>query len=194
MILPIVGYGSPILRQQAAEIDETYPELDALINDMYETMHSADGIGLAAPQIGRSIALFVIDLSPLADDEPELADFKRAFINPIIVEEIGEQVPYNEGCLSVPDIHEDVMRAPIVKLEYYNTNWELVEEQFEGLPARVIQHEYDHLEGVIFTDRVSGFKKRLIKGRLNSITKGEVNSRYKMRFNVKDDRSAISQA
>ncbi|MEN9443938.1 MAG: hypothetical protein RIS47_828 [Bacteroidota bacterium] len=186
MILPIVGYGSPVLRQEAQEIDQNYPELPQLIADMYETMHSADGIGLAAPQIGRSIALFVIDFDAFREDQPEIADFKKAFINPIIVGEEGELEPYNEGCLSVPDVHEDVMRPPIITLEYYDENWQLHETRFVGLAARVIQHEYDHLEGIIFTDHVSSFKKRMLKGKLNSITKGAVSARYKMRFGVKD--------
>lgn len=185
MVLPIVGYGSPVLRQQAEEIDKNYPQLNTLIDDMFETMHQADGIGLAAPQVGRSIALFVVDLSPLAEDEPSLQDYRKVYINPRIVEELGEPQPYSEGCLSVPDIHEDVDRPPIVIIEYYNQNWELVEEQLDGIRARVVQHEYDHLEGIIFTDRISALKKRLIKGRLNGITQGKANPRYKMRFGVK---------
>lgn len=185
MVLPIVGYGSPVLRQQASEIDKDYPELKQLIDDMFETMHQADGIGLAAPQIGKSISLFVVDLSPLAEDDPSLEGYRKVYINPRIVEEIGELVPYTEGCLSVPDIHEDVLRAPKVVIEYYNQQWELVEEQLEGIRARVVQHEYDHLEGVIFTDRVSALKKRLLKGRLANISNGKASPRYKMRFGVK---------
>ncbi len=186
MVLPIVGYGSPVLRQQAEEIEENYPDLDKLIADMFDTMREADGIGLAAPQIGRAVSLFVVDLSPLKDEDPSLADYKKVYINPRIVEEKGESISYNEGCLSVPDIHEDVERKDIVVIEYYNQDWELVEEELSGIRSRVVQHEYDHLEGVIFTDRVSALKKRLIKTRLGNITKGKIAARYRMKFGVKN--------
>lgn len=185
MVLPIVGYGSPVLRQQAEEIEEGYPDIDKLVEDMFDTMHQADGIGLAAPQIGKAISLFVVDLSALEEEDASLANYKKVYINPRIVEEKGDPVGYSEGCLSVPDVHEDVMRPPVVVIEYYNQNWELVEEELDGIRARVVQHEYDHLEGVIFTDRVSAIKKRLLKGRLVNISKGKIGSRYKMKFGVK---------
>ncbi|MCG3164667.1 MAG: Peptide deformylase [Bacteroidia bacterium] len=182
MILPIVAYGDPVLKKTAEEIDSDYPGLDKLIQDMYETMYSSKGVGLAAPQIGKSIRLFVIDASPFEDEYPELRDWKRTFINPRILEEDGEEWNFNEGCLSIPGIREDVERKPELILEYEDENFELHEEKFEGIIARVIQHEYDHLEGVLFTDRLSPLKKRLLKGKLNDISKGIVDVNYKMKF------------
>lgn len=182
MILPIVAYGDPVLKKVAEEIDSDYPGLDKLIQDMYETMYSSKGVGLAAPQIGKSIRLFVIDASPFEDEYPELRDWKRTFINPRILEEDGEEWNFNEGCLSIPGIREDVERKPELILEYEDENFELHEEKFEGIIARVIQHEYDHLEGVLFTDRLSPLKKRLLKGKLNDISKGIVDVNYKMKF------------
>lgn len=182
MIFPIVAYGDPVLKKVAAEIDSDYPGLDKLIQDMYETMYSSKGVGLAAPQIGKSIRLFIIDASPFADEYPELEGWKRTFINPQIIEEEGEEWDFNEGCLSIPGIREDVERKPELILEYEDENFELHEEKFSGVIARVIQHEYDHLEGVLFTDRLSPLKKRLLKGKLNDISKGIVDVNYKMKF------------
>jgi len=182
MILPIVAYGSKILRQETDEIDENYENLAQLIENMFETMDSADGVGLAAPQVGYAIRLFIIDTSPMKDDDPELDNFRKVFINPIIIEEWGKEWLFNEGCLSVPDIREDIKRKPNIRIEYYDENFKLKEEVFDGVKARVIQHEYDHLEGLIFTDHVSMLKKKLLKSKLNSITKGKISLRYKMRF------------
>lgn len=182
MILPIVAYGDQVLKKKAVDIDKDYPELEALINNMFDTMYEANGVGLAAPQIGKSIRLFIVDASPFEDKEPDLKDFVQVFINPIIVEESGEEWPFNEGCLSIPSVREDVMRKPKVLLRYYDENFEYYEEEFEGLAARVIQHEYDHIEGKLFTDRLSSFKRTLLKGKLNDISKGNVEVDYKMKF------------
>lgn len=156
MILPVVAYGDPVLSKMAEEIDQDYPGLEPLIANMYETMYNAQGVGLAAPQIGRSIRLFVIDASPFAQEGEEdyeiLKNFKKTFINPIIIEEEGEEWGMEEGCLSIPDVRETVYRKEKLVIEYYTEDWKLVEETYTGLAARVIQHEYDHIEGVLFTD------------------------------------------
>ena len=182
MILPIVAYGDPVLKKVAEEIDSDYPGLEKLIADMFETMYSSKGVGLAAPQINKSIRLFIIDASPFADEYPELEGWKKTFINPRILEEEGEEWDFNEGCLSIPGIREDVERKPDLILEYEDENFELHEEKFDGIIARVIQHEYDHLEGILFTDHLSPLKKRLLKGKLNDISKGIVDVNYKMKF------------
>lgn len=189
MILPVVAYGDPVLRKMGKEIDADYPNLDELISNMFETMYNAQGVGLAAPQIGLPIRLFIIDATPFADDEELdadeqaiLKDFKKVFINAKIIEETGEPWSFNEGCLSIPDIREDVSRKEKVLLEYYDENFERHEEEFSGLAARVIQHEYDHIDGVLFTDKLSSLRKRLLKGKLTNISKGKVRVDYKMRF------------
>lgn len=189
MILPIVAYGDPVLKRKAKEIQKDYPKLDTLIENMWESMYNAHGVGLAAPQVGLSIRLFVIDASPFAEDddlieneETELKDFKRVFINPVIIEENGDAWDFNEGCLSIPDVREDVFRQPNIKIEYYNQNFEKQTEELSGLAARVVQHEYDHIEGILFTDKLSSLKRKLIKGKLNNITKGKVKVDYRMRF------------
>lgn len=185
MILPIVAYGDPVLKRRADEIDENYPDLKAFIADMFETMYNAHGVGLAAPQVGRSIRLFIVDASPFAegeDGDPDCKDFRRVFINPIIYEEEGEEWGFEEGCLSIPNIREEVMRKPVVKIEYYDENWDLYEEELDGFPARVVQHEYDHIEGVLFLDRISAFRKTLLRGKLNDISRGDVDVSYRMRF------------
>lgn len=189
MILSIVAYGDPVLKKMAQEIDQDYPELSTLIANMYETMYNAYGVGLAAPQIGLSIRLFIVDASPFADDteltEEEqqfLANFKKTFINPKILKEEGDEWVFNEGCLSIPDIREDVFRKPKVTLQYFDENFQEKTEVFEGLAARVIQHEYDHIEGILFTDRLSMLKKRLIKGRLQNISTGKIKVDYRMKF------------
>lgn len=194
MILPIYAYGHPVLRAECLEIEENDSNLEKLINDMYETMHGASGIGLAAPQVGKNLRLFLVDATQYADDykdskDPEdqkdyevLKNFKKAFINPIIIEETGDEWGFEEGCLSIPDIRADVSRPDTVLIEYYNENWELVEEKYDGMAARVIQHEYDHIEGVLFTDKINPLRKRLLKRRLNNITKGNIELKYKMRF------------
>ncbi len=189
MLLPIVAYGDPVLKKKAQPITQAYPKLDQLIDDMWETMYNAHGVGLAAPQIGLSIRLFVIDASPFAESEEltveeqdVLNGFKKVFINPQIIEETGDEFDFNEGCLSIPDVREDVFRKPNIKMTYLDENFDEHTEEFTGLAARVIQHEYDHIEGVLFTDRISSLKKRLIKGKLANISKGKINIDYRMRF------------
>ena len=189
MILPIVAYGDSVLKKKAVEIDKDYPKLDELIANMYETMYGAFGVGLAAPQIGRAIRLFLVDTSPFAEDEDfsetekeELKRFKKTFINPIILEEEGDEWVFNEGCLSIPDVREDVFRQPKIKIQYQDEDFNTYVEAYDGLIARVIQHEYDHIEGILFTDKLSSFKKRLLKGKLQNISKGKIKVDYKMRF------------
>jgi peptide deformylase len=185
MILPVHIIGSSVLRKIADDIDENYPGLSELIQNMYETMYSSDGIGLAAPQVGISIRLFIVDASPLAEDEPELIDFKRTFINAHIVERTGEKTLSNEGCLSIPDIREDVLRYPKITIEYLNEKFEKVTETFTGLKAVIVQHEYDHLDGVLFTDKVSPLRKKFLKKKLEAIAKGKFEYRYKVKLGEK---------
>ena len=182
MKLPIVAYGDPILKRKATDIAEDYPGLKELIDNMFETMYAARGVGLAAPQIGLSIRLFVIDASPYAEDEPELETFKKVFINPEIITEEGEKWPFNEGCLSIPDIHEDVIRHADIRMRYFDENWEAHEADFSGLAARIIQHEYDHIEGKLFTDKLSPLRKAMLKSKLDAIAKGQIHVDYKMKF------------
>lgn len=192
MILPIVAYGTPVLKKKAAAIPADYEGLDALINNMWETMYAASGVGLAAPQVGLSLRLFVIDATPFADDEeltPEeqttLKGFKKVFINAEVEEEIGEEWAFNEGCLSIPDVREDVKRKEQLTIRYQDESGKECVETYTGLAARVIQHEYDHIEGILFTDKLSPLKKRLVKGKLNNITKGNIVVDYKMKFPLK---------
>lgn len=189
MTLPIVAYGDPVLRKTGKEINKDYPKLKELITDMWETMYKANGVGLAAPQVGLPIRLFVIDTSPFADDEDlseeeqnSLRGFKKVFINARMMEETGDPWSFNEGCLSIPDIREDVSRKGTITLNYFDENIKEHQESFDGLLARVIQHEYDHIEGILFTDRLSSLKKRLLKGRLNNISRGKIEVDYRMRF------------
>lgn len=194
MIYPIVAYGDPVLKKEAEEIEKDYPELDKLIEDMFETMYAASGVGLAAPQIGKSIRLFIVDGSPFAEDDEEgeddpkaegMQNFKKVFINPIIEEEHGEEWGFNEGCLSIPKIREEVFRKERVVISYYDENWELKEETYEGYAARIIQHEYDHVDGILFTDHLSPLKKRLLTKKLQNISKGDVMVDYRMKFPMK---------
>ncbi len=193
MILPIVAYGDPVLRKVGKDIDPDFPGLEELIENMKETMKNAQGVGLAAPQIGRDIRLFLIDASPFAEneelDEEErafLKDFKRTFINARIVEEDGDEWAFNEGCLSIPNINEDVYRPETIHVEYLDEDFNKKQESLTGLAARIFQHEYDHIEGVLFTDKLSSLKKRLLKKRLENISKGKVDVSYRMRFpNIK---------
>lgn len=178
MIYPIVMYGDPVLRQKAKDIEKG-TDLKQLIEDMYETMHAANGIGLAAPQIGKAIRLFVVDGTQLEDEE-HMTDFKKAFINPQIIEEVGEPWEFEEGCLSIPNIREKVSRKEDVKIKYYDENWELHEEEYDGMKARIIQHEYDHIEGKLFVDYLTPLKKRLLKGKLADISKGKVDTEYRI--------------
>ena len=189
MILPIVAYGDPVLKREADEINADYPDLSGLIDNMFETMYNANGVGLAAPQIGKSIRVFIVDASPFADDEDlddeerkSLQSLKKVFINPIILEEEGEEWPFQEGCLSIPTIREDVSRHEQLTIEYYDRDWNLVTETYTGFGARVIQHEYDHVEGVLFTDHLSPLRKRLLKKKLSNISKGVVDVDYRMKF------------
>ncbi|MEK9750998.1 MAG: peptide deformylase [Flavobacteriaceae bacterium] len=192
MILPIVAYGDPVLKRKAHSISEDYEGLEQLIESMWETMYHAHGVGLAAPQIGKSIRLFVIDGSPFADDEDAtpsdqlvLKSFKKVFINAEMIAEEGNDFSFTEGCLSIPDIREDVTRPSVIRLRYLDENFKERVEEFSGLAARIIQHEYDHIEGVLFTDKLSPLKKRLIKGRLDKISRGMVDSDYRMKFYTK---------
>lgn len=182
MKLPIIAYGDPVLRQKTKEINADYPDLNILISNMFETMYAASGVGIAAPQIGKAIRLFVIDASPYDEDESELKDFKKVFINPEIIEESGEAWLFNEGCLSIPDIREDISRLSSITINYFDENWVEHEETYKGLAARVIQHEYDHIEGKLFTDKLSPLRKTLIKGKLDAISKGKVDVDYRMKF------------
>lgn len=191
MILPIVAYGDPVLKKVAEDIDNTYPDLQNLIDNMFETMYQASGVGLAAPQIGKSIRLFIVDGSPFADTDEDdeedplaegIEDFKKVFINPRIIEEKGEEWAFGEGCLSIPKIREDVFRKPKIRVQYLDENWNQHDEVFEGYKARIIQHEYDHIEGILFTDKLSAIRKKLIAKKLVNISKGIVNVDYKMKF------------
>jgi peptide deformylase len=189
MILPIIAYGDPVLRKVATDITKDYTNLETLIENMWETMYNASGVGLAAPQIGLAIRMFVIDTTPFSDDEdlsPEeqkaLNGFKKVFINAKIEEETGDEWSFNEGCLSIPDIREDVSRKETIKISYLDENFNQKSETYNGLLARVIQHEYDHIEGILFTDKLSSLKKRLLKGKLSNISKGKINADYRMRF------------
>lgn len=189
MILPIVAYGDPVLKKKAKDIDADYPKLAELIENMWETMHNANGIGLAAPQIGRSIRLFVVDATPFAEPDENgeggdetLIGFKKVFINAKITSETGEEWPYNEGCLSIPDIHEDVYRHPELTMTYLDENFVEHTETFSGMAARIIQHEYDHIDGVLFTDKLSSLRRRLLKSRLTAISKGKIRVGYRMKF------------
>jgi len=183
MKLPIIAYGDPVLRKKATAIEpDEYPNIKTLIEDMFETMYNAHGVGLAAPQVGLSMRLFVIDATPFSEDEPSLADFKKVFINAQILEEKGEEWCFNEGCLSIPDVREDVFRQPHVRLSYYDADWKHHEEEFSGMAARIIQHEYDHIEGKLFTDKLTPLRKRLLEKRLSEISRGIVKVDYKMKF------------
>lgn len=179
MIYPIYVYGHPVLRKVAKDISRDHPGLDTLINDMFETMYSSDGLGLAAPQIGKSLRLFVIDGEPLADDHPEMKDFRMAFINPQVVERKGEKVPMNEGCLSLPGLHEEVDRESEIHIKFYDSDWNFHDEVYGGYKARVVLHEYDHLDGILFPDRLSPLRRRLIKGKLNDISRGRFEASYR---------------
>lgn len=189
MILPIIGYGDPVLRKVAAELTREYPNLDILIENMYATMYNAYGVGLAAPQIGLAVRLFVIDTEPFSENDElpveeqnQLKGFKKTFINAKIIKEEGDDWAFNEGCLSIPDVREDVFRKDTITIEYCEEDFVQKTEVFNGLIARVIQHEYDHIEGILFTDKISSLKKTLIKKRLQNIIDGKIRADYKMKF------------
>ncbi len=191
MIYPIVAYGHSVLRKECDEINEG-EDVSILIEDMFQTMYAAKGVGLAAPQIGKSIRLFVVDATPFSEEEPDnkvekidfnkLKSLKKVFINPIIESQSGEKWPFSEGCLSIPGIREDVIRESEIKISYFNQDWEFKEEIYKGLGARIIQHEYDHIEGVLFTDYLNPLKKRLLKRKFTDISKGKVDVDYRMKF------------
>ncbi|MBP7810663.1 MAG: peptide deformylase [Bacteroidia bacterium] len=193
MVLPIVVYGDPVLRKVGVDIDKSYEGLNQLIADMFETMYEANGVGLAAPQVGKAIRLFVVDGTPFSeideDDESDLSlkeietlkTFKKVFINARIIEEEGEEWKFNEGCLSIPKLRDDVFRKPKIKIEYLDENFKKHTEEFDGIPARIIQHEYDHIQGVLFTDKISPLKRTLVAGKLVAISKGKVHPDYKIR-------------
>ena len=189
MILPIVGYGHPVLKTKAKRINEYFESLQEIIDNMWETMYNATGVGLAAPQIGLSIRLFIIDTKPFSDDESlshneslKLKSFKKVFINPEILDENEEAWDFNEGCLSIPEVRADIKRSKTIKIKYFDINFIEQFEEFDGLIARVIQHEYDHIEGILFTDKLSPLKRKLLRGKLLDISKGKVPTDYLMKF------------
>lgn len=179
MIYPIYIYGSPVLRNECEEIGRDFPDLPKLIEDMFETMYASDGVGLAAPQIGKNLRLFVVDTSPFASQDPTAADYKRAFINPVIVEESDMEVLMGEGCLSLPGLHEEVYRPEKIRIRYFDENFVEHEDELEGWPARAVQHEYDHIEGIVFTDRLAPLRKTLIRNKLNAMAKGKYDAAYR---------------
>ncbi len=179
MILPIVAYGDPVLKKTAREINANYPNLEALITDMFETMYNAKGVGLAAPQVGFSVRLFIADAAGFSDGEgkekyKDLKNFKKVFINPVLLDETGDEWDFEEGCLSIPGIRESVYRMPEIHLQYYDEKFNFQDEKFKGIPARIIQHEFDHINGVLFVDHLNPLKRRLLKRRLNEISIGNV--------------------
>ena len=189
MILPIYGYGEPVLRKVGLDISADYPNLQELILNMYDTMYNAYGVGLAAPQVGLAIRLFVIDTEPFSDsddltkvEQNQLKGFKQTFINAKIIKEEGEEWGFNEGCLSIPDVREDVYRKEKITIEYFDENFNKKTEVYDGLIARVIQHEYDHIEGILFTDKIAMLKKTLIKKKLQNIMDGKARPDYRMKF------------
>jgi len=184
MIYPIVAFGNPILKKEAEEIEEG-TNIESLIKDMYATMDHASGVGLAAPQINQGIRLFVIDSSLMLDEEDTEKGIRRAFINPIILDEYGDAYSFEEGCLSIPEVRAEIIRPEKLTIEYYDENWNLKEEEFSGMTARVIQHEYDHLEGILFVDYLKGLKKRLVQSKLIDVSKGKVSTDYRMIYPVK---------
>jgi len=182
MILPIIAYGANILRKDCIDLDVKYADLSTLISNMYETMYQAHGVGLAAPQINKSLRLFIIDTHPFLDEEnPKFVPVKKTFINPRIISKSGDLWVFNEGCLSIPDVREDVIRESIVEIEYLDENFNSCNEKFDGLNARVILHEYDHIEGRLFTDMISPLRKRMVKGKLKDISNGKFEPNYKMK-------------
>jgi peptide deformylase len=182
MIFPIVAYGDPVLRKVGVEITKDYADLPKLIDDMFDTMEKSKGVGLAAPQIGKAIRLFVIDSTRMYDDDEKNDGVREVFINAQMIDELGKEWAYEEGCLSIPTIREDVYRKEKIKIEYYDRNFKKHTKEFTGLTARVIQHEYDHIEGKLFIDHLKPLKRSLLKGKLDKISKGAVDVEYRMRF------------
>ena len=189
MILPISAYGDPVLKKKAKDIDNGFKDLNNLIENMWDTMYNANGVGLAAPQIGLPLRAFIVDTSPFADaenmsnDEFEIVkSFKKVFINPFLINETGDKWDFNEGCLSIPDVREDITRSDTILIKYLDKNFNQHLDSFNGIIARVIQHEYDHIEGILFTDKLSSLKRTLLKGKLLNISKGKIETEYKMKF------------
>ena len=189
MVLPIVAYGDSVLKRKATPVDVADPQLSALVENMFETMYAASGVGLAAPQIGMDIRFFVVDGTPInegaeteEDIDPSLIDFKKVFINAEIIEEDGDEWAYEEGCLSIPGVRADVYRPEFITIRYFDTDWVEHTEEYEGLAARIIQHEYDHIDGILFSDHLTSLKKQLLKKKLTNITKGDVDIEYRMKF------------
>lgn len=183
MVLPITAYGDPVLKKKGAEITTDYPDLKGLVENMFATMYRAEGVGLAAPQVGLSLRLFIVDTVQVeSEKKPKFKGIKKAFINPQILEETGEEWKYEEGCLSIPGIRGDVYRKPIVRIKYQDEDFKWHEETYDEMNARVIQHEYDHIEGILFTDKLPALKKKLIQSKLQKIMKGDVKADYKMKF------------
>lgn len=185
MILPIYLYGHPVLRKKTQDIDLNYPNLSTLLDNMFETMYNADGVGLAAPQIGLEDRILVVDLSPYVEQDPSCANFKKAFINAHIIEKSEDEEIMEEGCLSIPHIHEKVSRPNKIRIQYLDENMQARDEVYEGYKARVLQHEYDHLDGAMFVDHISGIRKQLIRSKLNKIMSGAVNCSYKVKRSMK---------
>jgi len=179
MVFPIVVYGDPILRKKAVDVPEN-TDLKSFITDMYETMYAANGIGLAAPQVGKGIRVFIVDGTSLTEEEEDMSEFKKAFINPVILKAEGEPWPFEEGCLSIPNIREKIMRPETVVIRYFDEDWNEKEEEYDGVKARIIQHEYDHIEGKLFIDYLSPLKRKMLKGKLNDISKGDVDTEYRI--------------
>lgn len=181
MIYPIVVYGDPVLKRHGRDLEEGEIDVKQLSEDLFETMEAANGIGLAAPQIGMSIRMFVVDGTLIEEDEEDMSDFRKVFINPEIIEETGDEWAFEEGCLSIPEIREEIERQEKLRIHYFDENWEEHEEDYEGLKARIIQHEYDHIEGILFTDHLSPLKRKLLKGKLTNISKGKVKTDYRIK-------------
>jgi peptide deformylase len=181
MIYPIVVYGDPVLKKRAADLKKGELDVKKLADDMFETMENAHGIGLAAPQIGKSIRMFVVDASAMAEEDEDLLTFKKVFINPEILDETGEEWDFEEGCLSIPDIREPIFRKEQLTIRYFDLDWKEHEETYDDMKARIIQHEYDHIEGKLFTDYISPIKKRLLKGKLSNISKGKIKTNYRIK-------------
>lgn len=184
MILPIYAYGSVVLKKVAPDITPDDKNLGQLIDDMFETMYAADGVGLAAPQVGRSVRLFIMDASAYGDEDPAMANLKRVYINPHIIEKDGEEELIQEGCLSIPHIHEDVLRPGRIRIKYLDQDFKEHDEVYEGMAARIIQHEYDHLDGILFPERLSPLKRKLLRGKLRDISTGKVTTKYRMVFPI----------
>lgn len=182
--LPVYVYGMSVLRKVAREVEKDFEGLDQLIDDMFDTMFASEGVGLAAPQIGQSIRIFIVDASRMEDteDEPDLVTFRKVFINPYITEEWGEKWSFSEGCLSIPNIREEVSRPSWLRIQYYDQDWEFHEEEYDGMKARIIQHEYDHLEGRLFVDLINPLRKKLIAPKLKAISRGNVDCDYQIIF------------